>query len=126
MRIDVLPDDVLLEIFGFYVNKYSHYATKAEVETWHSLVHVCRRWRSIVFSSPHRLNLQLVCTPGTPVRSTLDVWPALPLLIRRPLIGISSMDNIIVALGHSNRIREVHVLAGHMEKVLAAMQVTFP
>ncbi len=36
------------------------------------------------------------------------------------------MDNIIVALGHSNRIREVHVLAGHMEKVLAAMQVTFP
>ena len=129
MRIDVLPDDVLLEIFGFYVNKYSHYATKAEVETWHSLVHVCRRWRRIVFSSPHRLNLQLVCTPGTPARDTLDVWPALPLFIRRPLIGTSSVgsvDDIVVALGHSNRICEVDLGAGQMEKVLAAMQVPFP
>ena len=129
MRIDVLPDDVLLEIFGFYVNKYSHYATKAEVETWHSLVHVCRRWRRIVFSSPHRLNLQLVCTPGTPARDTLDVWPALPLLIRRPLNGTSSVgsvDDIVVALGHSNRICEVDLGAGQMEKVLAAMQVPFP
>jgi hypothetical protein len=126
IRIDVLPGDILLEIFDIYMRRLPR-VTKTEVETWHSLVHVCRRWRSIIFGSPHRLNLQLVCTPGTPARETLDVWPALPLLIKSSfLTRTSSLENIVVALGHSNRICEVDLSAGHMEEVLAAMQVSFP
>ncbi len=129
IRINVLPDDVLLEIFDFYMKERFHHGTKAEVETWHSLVHVCRRWRHVVFGSPHRLNLQLVCTPGTPARDTLDVWPALPLLIRGMISSTSSVDDIVVALGHSNRVCEVHLLETgrrQLEEISAAMQMPFP
>ncbi|KAI0291180.1 hypothetical protein B0F90DRAFT_1779209, partial [Multifurca ochricompacta] len=49
---------------------------------WHRLTHVCRRWRYLIFASPHRLDLRLLCTNGTPVRRTLDCWPALPISIQ--------------------------------------------
>jgi F-box-like len=45
----MLPDDVLLEIFDFYVNKDKDKYYKNEIEAWQTLVHVCRRWRSVVF-----------------------------------------------------------------------------
>jgi len=129
IRIDVLPDDVLLEIFDFYMNMIPLFAGKTEIEAWQSLVHVCRRWRSLVFGSPLRLNLQLVCTSKTPARYTLDVWPALPLLIKGIITLSSGVDNIIVALGQINRVCQV-LLSGlahrQFEKALAAMQVPFP
>ena len=128
IRIDVLPDDVLLEIFVFYVDVSLSYEGKKWIESWQSLLHVCRRWRGIILGSPRRLKLKLYCTPDTPVRDTLDIWPALPLLIRGTMAS-SSTDNIIAALGQSNRIYEV-ILQGlaswQLEKVLAAMQVSFP
>ena len=52
--IDMLPDDVLLEIFDFFVEEEGR-GPKVDFEEWHTLVHVCRRWRSVVFKSPHRL-----------------------------------------------------------------------
>ena len=75
-RIDVLPDDVLLEIFDFYVdlNPWNPLDdTKEDKEAWQSLVHVCRRWRSLVFLSSRRLKLRLFCTSETPAKDTLDV-----------------------------------------------------
>ena len=122
--IDVLPDDVLLGIFDFYVINDPWYTGKKWTESWQSLVHVCRRWRNLVFGSPRRLNLQLYCTPETPARDTLDIWPALPLIIKDDMVLSSGMDNIIVALGQSNRVCEVGLyLAGRQ---LAQMQVPFP
>src|SRR6266849_7604486 len=104
-RIDVLPDDVLLEIFDFYLDMSLSYDDKMGTEEWQTLVHVCRRWRSLVFASPRRLNLQLYCTPQTPVRDTLDIWPALPLIVAgRMDISSGSTDNIIAALRQSNRV----------------------
>src|SRR6266852_9658949 len=102
-RIDVLPDEVLLEIFDFYmVTKRSSGGTgKTVVEAWQSLAHVCRRWRSLVFRSPRRLNLQLYCTPKTPAKDTLDLWPALPLIVWGMMTLSSGTDNITVALGQS-------------------------
>jgi hypothetical protein len=128
MRIDVLPDDVLLEIFDFYVGMRQSFEGKRGVEAWQSLVHVCRRWRSLVLGSPRRLNLRLFCTPGTPVRDTLDIWPALPLIIRGH-VASSGMDNIIAALGQSNRACQVTLFGlveRQLEQILAAMQVPFP
>ena len=127
IRIDVLPNEVLLAIFDFYVVAYEH--TKLEIEKWQLLVHVCRRWRSLVFGSPCYLNLRLFCTPKTPVTDTLDVWPALPLVINGNTSLALSEDNILVALGHSNRIQEVilwEVAPFQLEKVLATMQVPYP
>jgi hypothetical protein len=132
-RIDILPDDVLLEIFHFHVdlspdtNLDLWPPDKTQIESWQSLVHVCRRWRSLVLRSPHRLNLRLYCTPYTPARDTLDVWPALPLIVRG-MISTRGMDSIIVALAQSNRVRQVSLwgLDWQLEEVLAAMQVPFP
>jgi hypothetical protein len=53
VTIDSLPDFVLLEIFGCRVG--------LAIEVWVVLVYVCRKWRDIVFESPRRLNLQLLC-----------------------------------------------------------------
>jgi len=82
--IDTLPDNVLLETFECYLGKddvdqfnYDH-----DYDGWQTLVHVCRRWRSIVFASPCRLGLKLYCTPQRSVNSqTLDIWPELPIVI---------------------------------------------
>jgi hypothetical protein len=127
----VLHDDVLLAIFDFCVagNENQLVVTKREVEAWQSLVHVCRRWRSLVFESPRRLNLRLFCTPRTPTRETLDVWPALPLIIWRNIFCSTSVDNIVVALGHSDRVCRIDLLVNgdfQWDKVLAAIQVPFP
>ncbi len=125
--IDVLPDEVLLAIFDFYVDGPQD--SNKEIESWQLLVHVCRRWRRVVFGSPHRLDLQLVCTPGTPARDTLDVWPALPLLIQGMISSTSSVDDIIVALGHSGRVWSIELYgfsAWQLEKVLPTMQQPFP
>ena len=129
-RMDVLPDDILLEIFDFNMNpEYTAYGNKTKVESWRSLVHVCRRWRSLVFGSPRRLKLRLYCTPKTPARDTLDIWPALPLIVDSITPFSSGTDNIIAALGHSNRVCIVSLLAladWQLEEVLAVMQVSFP
>ena len=128
-RIDILPNDVLLEIFDFYLDMYSIYDFKPYIEVWQLLVHVCRRWRSLVLGSPRRLNLRLHCTPATPAKDTMDVWPALPLIVEGCTSLTPSTDNIIAALGQSNRVCQVNLhlfLVRELEEVLAVMQVPFP
>lgn len=94
MSIDVLPDEVLLEIFDFYVVPQGPFRPdKRETEAWQSLVHMCRRWRSIVFGSSRRLNLQLFCSPRTPVRDTIDIWPELPLHIEVDWLSLPMEDS---------------------------------
>jgi len=41
------------------MKEYPNLPAKRRADAWQSLVHVCRRWRSLVFGSPRRLNLQL-------------------------------------------------------------------
>ena len=123
----MLPDDVLLAIFDFCAYKRGW---KEDVEAWQKLVHVCRRWRTVVFESPCRLDLRLVCATETPARDTLDVWPALPLAIQYagdPRIG--NVDNIVAVLERSNRVFQIdlpEVLGSDLENISAAMQVPFP
>src|ERR1700677_1991322 len=80
--IKSVPDNVLLEVF-YLCRKIQdlygcHFPT---IWDWHKLVHVCSKWRRIIFSSPRRLGLQLLCTYGTPVRRNLGYWPPFPLII---------------------------------------------
>ena len=102
--------------------------TKEKIESWRTLVHVCRQWRSAVFESPRRLNLRLVCTSVTPARDTLDVWPALPLVIQchGPIV---SMDDIVAVLERSNRVCQIelrNLSSSCLKTVSAAMQEPFP
>jgi hypothetical protein len=116
----MLPDDVLLEIFDFF--------TKYGMEEWQILVHVCRRWRSVVFGSPRRLNLRLLCSGRTPARDTLDVWPALPLSIYC-YERAGSVDNIVAVLERSDRVCDIELQnleRSDLEIISAAMQVPFP
>jgi hypothetical protein len=129
----MLPDEILLAIFDFYVGEeiYCKLPRKEKVESWQTLVHVCQRWRSVVFGSPRRLNLQLVYTPRIPVLETLDVWPVLPLTIRcEGWYPMSSIGNILAALKCSDRICGFHIIQPNewlpMEKVFGLMQVPFP
>lgn len=77
----MLPDNVLLKIFDFYRANLNHFFLTRAVWEWHVLVHVCQRWRKIVFASPRHLNLQIPCRYGTPVRKDLRIWPALPIVL---------------------------------------------
>jgi len=102
LTINMLPDELLLAVFDFYM------CGAHDKRAWMALVHVCRRWRPIVFASPHRLDLRLVCTDRTPVREMLHIWPALPITVR-----ISSYkeisDDVVAALEHIDRVREIYV-----------------
>ena len=117
----MLPDVALLEIFDLYV-----YETR--IQAWHTLVHVCRKWRGVVFGSPRRLDLRLFCRGRTPVREMLYVWPVLPIAI---FVSYETWDadNIIAALEQNDRICQmdfVEFTSSQFEKVLAATQQPFP
>ncbi|KAI0298253.1 hypothetical protein BC826DRAFT_1103180 [Russula brevipes] len=125
--IDKLTDDALLEIFDFYLKENPPQI--GAVDEWHTLVHVCRRWRSIVFGSPHRLDLRLRCTEKTPVRAALDIWPVLPLEIEYYFRTWEMRDDIIAALEHHDRVRKI-ALGGVSNPVweilVTALRMPFP
>jgi hypothetical protein len=95
-------------------------------------VHVCQRWRYLVFESPIRLSLQLYCTEKTPVRKLLYVWPSsLPFTIRfhhhQPVVD--GFDNIVAALKHCNRVRQIHItntVDHSWGEIVTEMQGPFP
>jgi hypothetical protein len=64
-----------------------------------------------------------------PAKDTLDVWPALPLIISGDVTSSSDTDNVIAALEQNNRVSQVELLnfaGGQIDKVLAAMHAPFP
>ena len=129
----MLPDDVLLKISDFYVDEDFGPLEKQRIGKWTTLAHVCRRWRSVVFYSPRRLNLRLVCTPKSPGMDTLDIWPPLPLVIRNVHLIFndepSSMDNTIAALERNDRVCQIvlrHLTSLQMEYVTASAAMRKP
>jgi hypothetical protein len=124
VTLDILPDEVLLKIFAFFVDE-----TRWK-DGWHLLVHVCRKWRNIVLGSPHQLNLQLVHTEKRSMKKILEVWPPLPIVIGGDYYTKSGQDNLLEALEQNERVCEIKLWfissslwAGG---VLAKMQVPFP
>ena len=138
--IDPLPDDVFLEIFDLFLLDFNYptYYPFQRMRKWLILVHVCQRWRRIIFASPHRLDLYLACICGTPVRQKLQslvYWPLiLPLVIDYPGPASSCSstpgdeDDIIAALRHTDRIHRVDICATSslFGKVTSVMQKSFP
>jgi hypothetical protein len=127
----MLPDVAFLEIFDYYLNAdlavtFRRFSEKK----WHTLVHVCRKWRNVVFGSPLRLNLRLHCKASTPVRETLNVWPPFPIVVWDKSRQQWGVDNIIAALEHNDRICEldlcVDISSPQWENALAVMQQPFP
>ncbi|KAH9964044.1 hypothetical protein BGW80DRAFT_1255188 [Lactifluus volemus] len=122
--IGSLPDNVLIEIFDFYqvvINK--NMVDNEDPWDWERLVH-------------------LFCTEKSPVRKLLDVWPPFPLVIRLnydhwypawegPKECIDSMDNLVAALEHRDRVHGIQVdtadAPDHLcEQIFTAMGGPFP
>ena len=128
VTVDALPDNVLLEIFKFYVDEAFEYY--GSLDAWYTLVHVCQRWRFVVFASPRRLGLHILCTNGNQVEKNLDIWPQLPIAIEAfsdtfPLPGET---NIIAALKHHHRVSNITIdgVPNSLLKEFVAMENPFP
>ena len=125
--IDVLPDEVLLEIFACYVELEEYRSRSA----WHTLARVCRRWRGIAFGSPHRLNLRIFCSERTPVglRKKLDFWPPFPIFLAVDFYRKLGEDTILATLEHHDRVCHIeiwNISSSLWEKVLPLMQKPYP
>jgi hypothetical protein len=125
---ELLPDNILLEIFDCYRAYVSILDEWEWGKIWPSLAHVCRRWRYTIFGSPLRLGLYLYCTATTPVKKTLDVWPPLPIKIYLPNFNVEHMDNVIAALEHRDRVCDIWLPMASTELACLAtmMQEPFP
>ena len=134
ISINVLPDDVLLAIFGSYLPGGSKFSGENEKSTraWQPLIHVCRRWRSVVFGSPRRLDLRLWCSDITRSRDMLNAWPTLPLIINTDWdrdYSTKGADNLVAALKCNDRVCKIDLSISSetlAEILLAAIQQPFP
>ncbi|KAH9011542.1 hypothetical protein EDB83DRAFT_2448333, partial [Lactarius deliciosus] len=133
--IDTLTDNVLLAIFDLIrCSRTSFELHFFPVWNWHTLVHICHRWREIIFGSPHRLDLQLFCKNRTPVRKGLGCWPStFPIAIAYGYHNAKSLtsdaeDNMFAALEQCDRVRylRLSVTDAILEKVVTIMRVPFP
>ena len=128
----MLPDELLVEIFDSH--RLAIMDDSSGPWKWHRLAHVCRRWRHIIFTSPRRLDLQLVYTYKNPVRKTLDLWPVLPISISYPKsspnrrLVSEDEENVLAALKHPDRICEIDLSMSRQLALKSAgsMGVSFP
>ena len=108
VTIGKLSEEVLLNIFRYYLDSSPRF--------WPRLVHICHKWRRIVFASQGALCLRLFFTHGTPVLKTLDWWPALPIVVEyggSPMLdppAPEDEDNIMVALMRSDRVSSISLI----------------
>lgn len=131
--IGSLPDNILLEIFGFYRLGVMRFRDCAW--NWHTLAHVCSRWRQIILASPHPLDLHLICTDRTPVMEMFGAFPTFPIVISylhnaTPLHHLSQdWGNIYVALGRRDQTRWIslsRLTSFLLEIFVTAMQEPYP
>ena len=105
VTIEKLSNEALLKIFRYF--------SDASPRFWPRLVHICRRWRRIVFASQRVLQLRLFCTHGTPVSQALYCWPDIPIIVQYG--GSPTLDppapeedgDIMVALKQPGRVSSI-------------------
>ena len=127
--MDLLPDNVLLEIFDFWGIIERRVLVWPSTWKWYRFVHVCRRWRRIALASPKRLKIQLYCVSGTPVKTHLSCWRAFPISIDyfstcHESLSISDECNLLSALEHSDRICDLDLAVSttQLRKLVKVMQ----
>ncbi|KAI9437232.1 hypothetical protein H4582DRAFT_2077629 [Lactarius indigo] len=129
LTIDALPNEILLEVFDCHRLLTLESASSGLWE-WHRLAHVCRKWRDIVFASPHRLDLRLVYTYAKPVRESVDCWPTFPIVIWYPTERLVPEDesNVVAALRYPDRICEINLIVTRslLSKSYALLRAPFP
>jgi hypothetical protein len=128
LTVNMLSNDVLLYIFDLYRQKSKNVD---DVWPWHTLVHVCQRWRHVIFAWPYHLDLQLQLNrrSGTDVAEALDIWPANVLINIQSNLDLGNGDDIAAALGHRDRITTISILCRRLlqlERCSTVTQGPFP
>ncbi|KAN0133865.1 hypothetical protein V8E53_008297 [Lactarius tabidus] len=92
MNIDLISNDILEDIFRYYLLDYEK-SWRLPLG-WCKLSQVCRRWRHFIHDGAFRLCLYSLCTNVTPGIHTLDHLPPLPLVIvyQEDIATISAKD----------------------------------
>jgi hypothetical protein len=126
VTFETLPEDVLLEIFDCYLYEDDD----SDIENWHTLIHVCRRWRNVVFASPRRLDLMIWVYSTRSVREMQDIWPELPIYIfYNGESTVEGVENMIAALELNDRASDIdlwNVSSSVLERFTTVMQCPFP
>ena len=82
------------------------------MKEWQRLVHVCQRWRRIIYGSPSFFDLHLYCSAETPFKNNLSHWPEFPLtlhyVMQNDLQG-DGYDDILHAL-HCDRVHSIELV----------------
>ena len=152
LTINNLPDEILIEVFDFYRQgrfdpsrqwrqgyesneSYYYRCWSIELE-WFKLIHVCKRWRTVMFMSSSRLNLCFVLTPrnGGRMKTIMSRrFPPLPIAIDYNLPhqypGERDIGRMLAAFKHPNRIRAITLVTGWttiFDKLFKAAQCPFP
>ena len=141
--IDILDDDSLINIFRLYRPDLLDEEETNDVRIlqggewrrecwWYKLVHVCRRWRSLILASASHLGLSLLCTRRTPVADMLAHSPPLPLVIdyadkKRNFTPLEE-EGIKLALRHHDRVRRIRfaMVVPCLRALFSAIDKEFP
>ncbi len=141
MTIDNLPNELLIVIFDFYLLHWQNINRLWERGFqfgWFNLLHVCRKWRAVLFASSSRLGLTFVLTPkGGNMKTILSRhFPPLSIAINynhryRHITGMAKdMRRLLGALKRPDRIRGIDLYAsnadGELAKFFEAMKCPFP
>ena len=142
--IHILDDDSLLHVFYFCrpflfgededddARLTGGRASWIHGRWWFRLVHVCQRWRNVIFGSPSYLALSLVCTYGTPIADMLEHSPRLPLVIdySDEYRDLTAEDGkgAILALKQHDRVRGIRlcVPTTTLQGLIMAMDEEYP
>ena len=79
------------------------------MKEWQRLVHVCQRWRRIIYGSPSFFDLHLYCSAQTPFKGNLSNWPEFPLTLHYVMqndLQEDDYDDILYAL-HCDRVHRI-------------------
>jgi hypothetical protein len=126
ITIDVLSDDVLVQIFNFYRRGFEYHNLSWP---WDVLVHVCQKWRHIIFTWPHHLDVIVNCQSGRHVAKAPHVWPGLPIGIWLKLHREYGDLVIAAILEHRDcigRIAFPDLTRSQLDRCIALMQRPFP
>jgi hypothetical protein len=129
LTIEKLPNELLLEVFDS-LRMLTLESAPPGLWEWHRLAHVCSRWRTVVFQSPHRLDLRLIYTYEKPVRESVECWPTLPIAIWYPNGRLLPEDegNVVAALKYPDRICEIDltVTRSLLSRSFVLLRAPFP
>ena len=140
LTIDNIPDEVLLEIFDYYQQHFiSDQPLWNKKYKWFKLIHVCRRWRFIVFASSTRLDLCLVVSahnPGNMKTIFSPRLPPLPIAIDYDCLPVGTASHVktkvfsrmLAALKRCDRVHAITFLgtAPDFDELVKATKHHFP